>query len=152
MCVHVSASLCMWMCLCVFVCVCVYICMCIYTCVCMPVSVQSACVSVHVGTLAHTKHMWMHVCVWRTLGKVNWKHHQMQHIPSPSTCCLLGTPSSEGQALEMIIWHTLLISEHETTEKLLQRPVHGNSGSHSTTTTVCQQAHPFTSIPHWPSG
>ena len=79
MCVHVRASLCMWMCLCECVCVCVYLCMCTCTCVCMPVSVQSACVSVHVGTLARTKHMWMHVCVWRTLGKVIWKHHHLQH-------------------------------------------------------------------------
>ena len=152
MCVHVRASLCMWMCLCVCVRVFIYVCAHAHVCVCL---------------WAYKVHAW--VCMWGHLraqstcecmcvcGELWVKSFESTTIcntlPSPSTCCLLGPPSSEGQALEMIIWHTLLISEPETTQRLLlQRPVHGNSGSHSTTTTVCQQARPFTSIPHWPSG
>ena len=67
--------------------------------------------------------------------------------PSPSTCGLLGTPSSEGPALEINVLHTLLISDSETTQTfLLQHTVHGNSLPHTTTTAVGQQVHPLSSF------
>ena len=71
------AQVCVSVCVCACVCVCVYICMCTCTYVCMPVSIQ---VCMHECACAGTcVHMCMHVCVWRTLGKVIWKHHHLQH-------------------------------------------------------------------------
>ena len=79
MCAHVRASLCMWICLCVLVCVClfmyVHIHMCVYACEPTKCMRECACGD----TCAHKAHVNACVCVCRTLGKVIWKHHHLQH-------------------------------------------------------------------------
>ena len=74
-----SVQACAHVCVCVCLCVCVFIYACAHAHVCMCLWAYKVHAWVCMWGHLHAQSTCECMCVWRTLGKVIWKHHQLQH-------------------------------------------------------------------------